>query len=143
MPLEFDKDHTRLSVTASVRLLKKSPIPIVFIVDTGSPETFIDEFITKDVRVSTDNLDFDHHALLAGTKIGMYRLGSSTISFRTSNDSLQKFEFTKLMLARSLWRRKEAIYAPVSILGLNFFLETKTSLHVDPANNEAYIEWFS
>ncbi len=132
--------EARLRASASIRFGDRAPIVVTFIVDTGSPVTFVDEFVSSKARVYTKNLNFDHGALMGGTKVAMHNAGSVTMNFRDTADSLAAFQFTNIMVAKTQWTRKEAIYSSVSILGLDFLIETKTKLVVDSNNNTAYLE---
>lgn len=140
LPLVFDKDRTRLTVVATVNFSGRVPIPVSFIVDTGSPFTFVDEFNSAKVRIFTKNLTFDRDALMGGTKVAMYKAGNVVIKFRDEANGLFEIKFNEMKVAQTEWTRREAIYSGASILGLDFFLENKLSLHVNPAKNIAYIE---
>lgn len=144
IPLELytpkDKFGMRLRASASIRFGNRAPTGVTFIVDTGSPVTFVDEFVSSKVRMYTKNLEFDHNALMGGTKVAMYNAGAVTIDFRDAEYTLAKMQIENMMVARTEWSRKGAIYSAVSILGLDFLSETKTTLVVDPNNEVAYIE---
>jgi len=140
VPLEFDRHKTRLSVTVSVRFTGRPPIPVMLIVDTGSPVTFVDEYNSSKVRVFAKNLPFDHDALLGGTKIAVHNAGKAVINFRTSEDELLPVEFSSMKIARTEWTRKEAVYSSTSVLGLDFFLENKALLYVNPYKGVAYMD---
>ncbi|MDE1857429.1 MAG: hypothetical protein KGH98_05145 [Candidatus Micrarchaeota archaeon] len=140
IPLEFDKTRTRLSVVATVRIKSRGPVPVAFILDTGSPVTFIDEFVSSKVRVYAKDLEFDHDALMGGTKIAMHRADEVYMNFRDMGGELAGIEFDDMMVARTEWSRKEAVYSSISILGLDFLLKCKARLFVDPSENTAYIE---
>ena len=140
LPLVLDKDRTRLTVVATVGFSGRPPIPVSFIVDTGSPFTFVDEFNSAKVRVFTKNLTFDRDALMGGTKVAMYKAGGVAVKFRNEADELFEIKFNEMKVAQTEWTRREAIYSGASILGLDFFLENRLSLHVNPAKNTAYIE---
>ncbi len=109
-------------------------------VDTGSPITFIDEFVSSKVRIYAKNLEFDHSALMGGAKVAMYRAGKIVLGFRDEKGALVPIEFDGMMVAKTQWTRKEAMYSGVSILGLDFLLKNAASLFVDPSKKSAYIE---
>jgi hypothetical protein len=139
IPLQFDDDKERLSVIASIRFSKKAPIPVLFIVDTGSPVTFVDEFVSSKIRVYANTLPFDHDALMGGSKIAMHSAGNVEMSFIDETDMLARLE-SGMFVAKTEWTRKGKIYSGTSIIGLDFFLKNKAKLFVDPYNNIAYIE---
>ncbi len=70
IPLKYGDDRTRLYATATVKINDKAPIPILFLVDTGSPFTFVDEFNTSKIRLFASNLKSYKDMLLGGTKVG-------------------------------------------------------------------------
>ena len=45
-----------------------------------------------------------------------------------------------MKVAKTGWTRKEAVYSGASILGLDFFLKNKFSLHINTIRDTAYIE---
>jgi ribonuclease HIII len=122
MPLELDEERTRLSVVSSIKFDNRPSIPVLFIVDTGSPVTFVDEFVSSKVRIYTKNLVFDHDALLGGTKVGMYNCGKVALNFKNGNGAVTSISLNNMKVSKSQWSRKEAIYSSTSIIGLDFFL---------------------
>ena len=140
IPLDFDKERTRVSVVASIRFESRTPIPVLFVVDTGSPVTFVDEFVSSKARVFTKNLKFDHFALMGGTKIAVHDAGGVNIGFKGENGALVQMPFDAMKVTKSEWKRKEAIYSSVSIIGLDFLLENKLVLYINPAKRMAYLE---
>ena|GEM_PF-3207385 len=112
----------------------------MFVVDTGSPVTFVDEFVSSKVRIYTKNLTFDHDALLGGTKVGMYNAGKVALNFKNENGTVTSISLNNMKVSKSQWSRKEAVYSSTSIMGLDFFLENKLSLYVSPDKRLAYIE---
>ena len=74
--------------------------------------------------------------------MGMYGLSKVEMHFRDEKGSIASFDFKRMMVAKTEWRRKTAYYTPTSILGLDFIKDTKSSLFINPEKNLAYIEWF-
>ena len=140
IPLEYDKTRSRVSITCSVRINGHSPVPVVFLVDTGSQYTFVDEFTTQKVRVFTDNLDPADTILLGGTKIDLYKVGTAEFNFHVGDNQLEKIVYNDLKVSKSGWTRKEAIYSPISLLGMDFLLNNKLTLFLQPDKEEGYIE---
>ena len=144
IPLELYKVssrlQTRLRASASIRFKDRPAIGVTFIIDTGSPITFVDEFVSSKVRIYTKNLRFDHDALMGGTKIAMYNAGDVIVDFIDSEGTLAKLSFKDMIVAKTEWTRKEAIYSGVSIIGLDFLSQVGAKLVVDPGKNVAYLE---
>ena len=138
IPLDLSQQKDRVSVIATV-LVAGHFIPIKFVVDTGSPVTFIDEFDAKKFRIFTKNLKLDNHLLMAGTKIALYKIGKAVIYFKDESSNLQKMEFDELKVSQSAWSRAGTTYTGTSILGMDFLNENELHLFVDSKNNIAYI----
>jgi len=140
LPLVLDTEKIRLTVVASVNFSGRPPIPVSFIVDTGSPFTFVDEFDSAKVRIFTKNLTFDRDSLMGGTKVAMYKAGEVAMKFKNEAGGLFEIKHSDMKVAQTAWTRKEAIYSGMSILGLDFFLKNKLSLHINTIKDTAYIE---
>lgn len=126
IPLEFDSERERLYLSAGIKFEGRPLFLVMFVVDTGSPVTFIDEFDSAKARIFTKNLDYDHDALLSGTRMGMYRFGKRVeMRFRAEDGGFADFNFGRIMVAKTEWRRKEASYTPTSVLGLDFIKDIK------------------
>ncbi|MGC8993710.1 MAG: hypothetical protein ACP5JK_03025 [Candidatus Aenigmatarchaeota archaeon] len=138
IPLEFNKEGNRVLVTATISFSNLF-IPTIFIVDTGSSETFVDEFTLSKFRIYTKSLSFDSYVIMGGTKIALYKLGKVKLIFRDINRNPVAIDFNSLKVSETAWRRVGKIYSPVSIIGLNFFLETQLALFVNPSKMEGYI----
>jgi len=140
LPLVLDKEKIRLTVVASVNFSGRVPIPVSFIVDTGSPSTFVDEFNSAKVRIFTKNLPFDSDSLMGGTKVAMYKAGEVVMKFKNEVGDLFEIKYDDMKVAKTEWTRRAAIYSGVSILGLDFFLKNKFSLHINTIKDTSYIE---
>jgi hypothetical protein len=139
IPLDFNKEGNRISVIVNVTF-SNHVIPVVFIVDTGSPETFIDEFVACKFRIMTKNLEFSNSMLMGGTKVELFNLGKVIINFRDENKNLIRVGFNNLKVSQTSWTKQGTIYSSTSILGMNFILENKLSLFVNPDKKEGYFE---
>jgi len=139
IPLDFNKSGDRIFAFANI-IFSNHMIPVVFIVDTGSPETFIDEFVVSKFRILTKNLKFSNSMMMGGTKVGLYSLGKVTVNFRNGNKNLIPVKFDNLKVSQTSWTKAGTVYSSTSILGMNFLLENKLSLFVNPDRREGYIE---
>ena len=124
----------------TVKPHNKTPFPVEFIVDTGSPHTFIDENITSNVRIFALNLAFDSQILIGGTKIGLYKLGDTDLFFADENNQRSTIPFNSMKVSQNARPGSKSVYTATSILGTDFLLETEGSLLVNPSKNIAYIE---
>ena len=140
IPLSFTPKRDRISLICTVRIPPKNlPLPIELVVDTGSPETFVDEIDLLKFRIFAKSYHFSNEMFMAGTKVALYEVGKATMNFRNEQNNLEVVDFGNLKVAGSAWKRPEAISTGTSILGMNFLLETRLHLFVDPANNLAYL----
>lgn len=139
IPLDFDKEEMRVTVIASVKLKGHPALPAPFVVDTGSPVTFIDEFYSSKVRVLTKNLTYDHDALMGGTRIGMYKAEIDDLSFLNDKEDLFRIN-CKMFVSKTEWTRKGKTYTPTSIMGIDLLYENGFRLVLDLAKNQAFME---
>jgi len=139
IPLDFNKEGNRISLIANVTF-SNHVIPVVFIVDTGSPETFVDEFVASKLRVMAKNLRFSNSILMGGTKVDLFSLGKVIINFKDENKNLARVGFSNLKVSKTSWTKPGTTYSSTSLLGMNFLLENKFSLFVNPDKREGYLE---
>lgn len=140
IPLKFGKDEARLYLTAAVKFAEKPPIPITFVVDTGSANTFVDEQQTSAMRIFARSYKFLKYSHLGGTMISHHEVGGVKMTFYTSEKARKDIKFDGITIVKNAKPGKSAIYEPVSIIGMNFLEETNASLYVNPSKGEAYIE---
>lgn len=139
IPLDFTPQKDRISIIGIVRLPPKNlPLPIKFVVDTGSPETFIDEIDLLRFRISAEQYPYSNDMLMGGTKVALHKLGKVNLNFRDSENNLHIVSFNDLKISRSLWTRQNALATGTSIIGMNFLFDTKLHLFVDSSNGIAY-----
>jgi len=112
---------------------------VIFIVDTGSNKTFISDTDAARIRIFTKNLEIEGPILMGGTKVNLYKLGKVVMNFRNEKGEIESIEFNNLKVAESAWTRKGVVPIVVSILGMDFLLENRLHLFVDPSKKEGYI----
>ena len=140
IPIDFTPERDRAFLICTVRIPPKNlPLPIKFVVDTGSPETFIDEVDVLRFRIFAKSYPHSNDILMAGTKVGLFKLGKVSMNFRNDRDIVEMTDFGSLKVAESAWTRPEAVSTGTSILGMNFLLETQLHLFVDPSREMAYL----
>ncbi len=130
-----------MSVSCTVTPRDRIAIPIVFVIDTGSPHTFIDSVSAYRARIFTKNLTQHAVTLMGGNKVGLYMLGEARINFRTQNDDLFAVPLKGMKVSEEMRSGKRSITSPVSILGMDFLLESKSSLFADPFAKVAYLDF--
>ncbi len=130
-----------MSVSCTVTPKNRTPIPIVFVVDTGSPHTFIDSVSAARARIYTKNLNQHAVTLMGGNKVGLFMLGEAKINFRTPSNALFTVQIEGMKVSEDMRSGKRSITSPISILGMDFLLESKSSLFVDPFDKVAYLDF--
>jgi len=81
--------------------------------------------------------------LMGGTKVSLFTLGKVVINFKNENNELMPINFNNLKVSQTSWTRMGTIYSGTSILGMNFLLENKLNLFVNPDKRDGYIEKLS
>ena len=138
IPLEFNPTGDRIFVIVTI-IVDGKILPVKFVVDTGSNKTFIPETSAAKVRIFTKNLELEESVLMGGTKVNLYKLGKVIMNFRNEKGEIESIGFSNLKVAESAWTRKGVVSAEVAILGMDFLLENKLHLFVDPSKREGYI----
>lgn len=68
-------------------------------------------------------------------------LGEAMINFRTPSDDLFAVPLKGMKVSEEMRSGKRSITSPVSILGMDFLLESKSSLFTDPSARAAYLDF--
>ncbi len=143
-PLKYSPGHIYLSAIIDIPKLRIRFKPLAeAIIDTGSPETLISESHALAWGIPLNKLNFKKHVNLAGTIFELYELGRVTLRIKDENNNYQKFECDYVYLAKSTKKdekSKQIAQAIPAILGTNFLLNNKLSLHLTPYKNLAYLE---
>ena len=136
----FNKTGDEIFVRATIKIGADGKLlPVIFIVDTGSNKTFISDTDASRIRIFTKNLEIEGPILMGGTKVNLYKLGKVVMNFRNEKGEIESIEFNNLKVAESAWTRKGVVPIVVSILGMDFLLENRLHLFVDPSKKEGYI----
>lgn len=127
----------RITVEVTIVYANRAVFPVLFIVDTGSMDTFIDKGIVSRARVSVPS-ELYRSVRMGGTTVSLCKLGKVTMVFENSVHERTRLEFDEMKVADNA--KQTSVYSGVSILGMDFLIEKKAKLIVNPSNNEAYIE---
>ncbi|MCX6802804.1 MAG: hypothetical protein NT067_06890 [Candidatus Diapherotrites archaeon] len=139
IPLLLSPKKNVLEAYCNIRFSPKNiPLPIRFIVDTGSSETFIDEIDVMRYRVFTKTFPVSNSILIGGNKISLHKIGKTVMAFKNDSGAMEQIEFNDLKIAESARSRQGTMNAGASILGMNFLNESALHLFLDPTNNVAY-----
>ncbi|MFH1420751.1 MAG: hypothetical protein ABIG30_02175 [Candidatus Aenigmatarchaeota archaeon] len=113
---------------------------ITFIIDTGSDTSFIGGDDSARFNVPVDRLPLFKYVILGGTKIDLHLLKDVHLTFKNSESLPFKIKLAQFSMGKATWSRKSGFETVPSILGLDFLIENKLSLHLDVDKNEAYLE---
>ncbi len=140
IPLSFSVNKDRITVEVTIVYANRAVFPVLFIVDTGSMDTFVDKGIIARSRVPVPS-ELHRSVRMGGTTINLYKLGRVAMVFENDTKGMTKLEFDEIKVADNA--KQTSIYSGVSILGMDFLLSKRAKLIVDPCNNGAYIEIYS
>jgi len=139
IPLNIEKTGfvTTIGTIRSERLrIFKS---IKFILDTGSPKSFLSELDAHLLNIPFAKLNFTESALLGGTKIALALIDVS-ISFLDEKNNVKKYNPKNFYVAKGMWTKHGIVSATPSILGSDFLKETEMALYFNPSKSIAYLE---
>ncbi len=138
IPLNIEKSGF-VTVFATLRSQRLRLFRTVkFIVDTGSPKTFISEIEATLMNVPMSKLNFAEQALLAGTKIELAPIEDVMLSFNVGGE-IKTFR-TKIYVARSMRTGKHSLQSGNSLIGSDFLESTGLALYFNPSKKIAYLE---
>lgn len=116
---------------------------IMFIVDTGSSTTMLTNQHAKMFGWSLNVEDKSPAFQLAGHIMKKKSLGQTNFSFQTPGGNTIQLEANPLYLALTTSNRADdrerAEYIP-ALIGRDFLIHNKLTLHYDTCKNEAYLE---
>ena len=113
---------------------------IEFFIDTGSDTSFIGYSDALKLKIPISALQFSHHAKIGGGSIELKKIDNVNFIFRNEQKEGEKICEPLFLVANNVRKQDEIAQAFPSILGLNFLLEHRFALHVNPYKNEAYLE---
>lgn len=118
--------------------------PIYFIIDTGSPISFISEEEAKRANFPLNKFTFETHTRMAGGKHELKILKkpvSLYLKNEKGNSSILKLSSLKISQSTSkAVKEKEVASQFPSIIGTDFLEENNLILYCDLKNNNCYLE---
>jgi len=115
---------------------------VYFIVDTGSPKTFISEKDALAFQLPLSTLKFKEHIRLGGSKYEI--LGGKRVKFYFKTDDGKPITFDfDLTVAKTTKKTQEGIQESrscPSILGTDFLIKNDLGLHFYPSKSIYYLE---
>lgn len=115
---------------------------IPFIIDTGSPKTFISEKDILTFQIPPTALKFKEHIRLGGSKYEVLTGKPIKIYFKTDDGKSKDFSLD-LTLAKTTKTTEEAIRESrslPSIIGTDFLIQNNLGLYFYPSKSTYYLE---
>lgn len=114
-----------------------------FIVDTGSPQTFISEGDALRLNLPLNKLKFREHMRMAGSVFEVLEMRNVGLYVKTDEERSEKIELPYIGVARGTKKDSKSIQIAQSfpnILGIDFLKQNKLALYFNPSKNIAYLE---
>jgi hypothetical protein len=115
---------------------------IYFVVDTGSPKTFISEKDALAFQLALSALRFKEHIRLGGSKYEILSGKEVKLYFKTDDGKPVSFGFD-LAVARTTKKSQEGIHESrscPSIIGTDFLIKNDLGLYFYPSKSIYYLE---
>lgn len=141
-PLKFVNGSLILSgvlTSASYRVGFKR---IIFVVDTGSPKTFISEKDALTLQIPMNTLKFLEHMRLGGSKYELLTGKPIKLYFKTDDEKSKDFDLD-ITIAKTTKTSQEGIQEAMScpsIIGTDFLIKNGLSLIFRPSKDVFYLE---
>lgn len=142
IPLQFIQQQLRISVIISSPHYRVRLKPVTFIVDTGSPRSFLSEGEALKLGLPTNALTHDSQIRMGGSIYNLYKTKSFNFIFKTENQQTVSMNSASFFVAKTTRKTEDAKRESENfpcIVGTDFFIEHLLCLFFDPSNNEYYI----
>ena len=141
IPLEINE--SRLILNVSILIQRLGLRPLKFIVDTGSPKTFIGA--TDSVRLGIDKYVKDSQEketiVMGKTSMNLKILRNVKIYTKSDENKIRTFDLPRLGVVEELLMadKNRQVVMP-NLIGLDFIKENDLSLHYISKENKAYFD---
>jgi hypothetical protein len=144
IPLNINRDGI-ITVSGSIRSERyRLYKPIVMMIDTGSPETFMSEEDAIKYRIPIDSLEFSKPAYgLGGGTFNLHKLTGVTLSFLDESKNIIRVMLQSMQVSLSLRKDERSRFiskTTPSIIGTDFLKNNGFAFYLDMAGNVAYLE---
>ena len=116
--------------------------PVYFILDTGSPKSFLSEGEALRLHFPLNSLKESGPLKMGGSRYILLTTREVSFIFKTNENKTHNIEFSSFAIAKSTKRTSEGIRESQnfpSILGMDFLRENKLILYLDPAKEDTYL----
>lgn len=144
IPLEYVDGRIFVKTTVSVAGAHIGLFPIYFVIDTGSPETFISEGEAIKVNLPLGKFSFEKHTSMGGSKYELNILRKSTTFYFKSEEG-KSVKITLPLIKVSKGTKKGQIDRQIafnfpSIIGTDFLEKNGFVLYCNLKENKCYLE---
>ena len=142
IPLDFVGDSIVLQGFLRAESYRIPYKKVMFVVDTGSPKTFISERDALAFQLPFSALSFKQFIRLGGSKYELLGGKHAEVYFRDDDGKPFKFDYD-LTVARTTKKTQDGIAESrscPSILGTDFLIQHRLGLVFRPAKAEYYLE---
>lgn len=144
IPLTINKDDL-ITVSGSIRSERyRLYKPIVMMIDTGSPETFLSEEDALKYKIPVNALEFVKPAYgLGGGTFNLHKMTNVILSFLDEEQKILRVNLSALYVSISMKKdeRSKFIARTIpSIMGTDFLKNNNFVFHLDMPKNVAYLE---
>jgi len=145
MKIPLQLTRTQLGVPGIVKARKHriGMIPIDFAVDTGCDVSFLSFADILKYSIPQNTLRFEQHTYIGGSSWDIKEMKDVSITFENEDGKAETFNLKKFhagLPSRITAKEIDKAQHIPSILGLDFLIENKLALYVNPSKNEFYIE---
>ena len=142
-PLKLIDDQIVANIILSSNKYRIGLKLVNFIVDTGSPKSFLSEGDALRLQIPIDSLREPTPIRMGGGRYQVFKTKSFSFFFKKDDNETHKIEMPNFFVAKTAKKSDQAIFESQnfpSILGVDFFMMNSLSLHFDPNSNIMYIE---
>lgn len=140
--LQFDDLRLQLMAAIEWKGLKQAQL-ISFVIDTGSPESFISQAEVEKLQIPTKNRPVEGEIDVGGSRFKKIDIQKITLHLLKEGSSAMLSLSTKLSALKTTKtseHKKSIAHTLPSILGLDFLMTHNLSLHVFPKEKIAYLQ---
>jgi len=145
IPLQIIDGRLVLATVIENRSLRISHKLMDFVIDTGSPDSYISDKDVRTLQIPTKNRPTVEDVGFGGTSFKQIEIPKMTMHILKEDKANKEYHTLKVSLSalkttKTNDKNKQIAQTLPSILGLDFLIEQKISLHVILEEKIAYLE---
>lgn len=146
IPVSISENRLVLTGVIECHKLRIPPRIMEFIIDTGSPDSYISHRDVYKLQIPINNYTSDDEVDFGGSRYKSVKLPLFKFYLLKEDKTRESaFEFEMniraLKTTKTSMKKKEIAEALPSILGMDFLTQQKFSLHVIPTEKLAYLQY--